>query len=113
MSRRVLILDTSVLCCWLQVPGKEEAGPEHDRWNHARISQLLEEEQKLRSTLVLPLATLIETGNHIAQAADRRFERAQALAALPSRGCERTVPLGSIHRSDRALANREPPPPCR
>ncbi|SFB04123.1 hypothetical protein [Azotobacter beijerinckii] len=80
MSRRVLILDTSVLCCWLQVPGKEEAGPEHDRWNHARISQLLEEEQKLRSTLVLPLATLIETGNHIAQAADRRFERAQALA---------------------------------
>ena len=27
MSKRVLILDTSVLCCWLQVPGKDEAGP--------------------------------------------------------------------------------------
>ncbi|GAB3480550.1 hypothetical protein [Azotobacter salinestris] len=80
MSRRVLILDTSVLCCWLLVPGKEEAGPTGDRWNHARISQLLEEEQKKRSTLVLPLATLIETGNHIAQAADQRFERAQELA---------------------------------
>lgn len=80
MSQRVLILDTSVLCCWLRVPGKEEAGPIHDRWSHARISKLLEDEQKKHSTLVLPLATLIETGNHIAQAATLRFECANGLA---------------------------------
>lgn len=80
MSKRVLILDTSVLCCWLQVPGKEEAGPTNDRWNHDRISALLEQERTQNSTFVLPIATLIETGNHIAQAPSHRFERASSLA---------------------------------
>ncbi|MBC7453611.1 MAG: hypothetical protein H7335_07885 [Massilia sp.] len=80
MSKRVLILDTSVLCCWLQVPGKEEAGPVHDRWNHARIDHLLKRERAKDSTFVLPLATLIETGNHIAQAPGHRFDRASSLA---------------------------------
>ncbi len=80
MSKRVLILDTSVLCCWLQVPGKEEAGPLNDRWNHGRIDELLAQERIKESTFVLPIATLIETGNHIAQAARDRFERARSLA---------------------------------
>lgn len=80
MSRRVLILDTSVLCCWLQVPGKDEAGPINDRWTHDRINTLLEEERTKDSTFVLPIATLIETGNHIAQAPSQRFERANSLA---------------------------------
>ena len=80
MSKRVLILDTSVLCCWLQVPGKEEAGPVNDRWNHGRINTLLEQERAKDSTFVLPIATLIETGNHIAQAPSQRFERASSLA---------------------------------
>ncbi|MEI8323755.1 MAG: hypothetical protein WCH44_00050 [Betaproteobacteria bacterium] len=73
-------MDTSVLCCWLQVPGKEEAGPVNDRWNHDRINTLLEQERAKESTFVLPIATLIETGNHIAQASSHRFERATSLA---------------------------------
>ena len=81
MSRKVLILDTSVLCCWLLVPGKEEAGPATDRWNHARIELLLNQERDKGSTFVLPMATLIETGNHIAQAPEYRFERATELAS--------------------------------
>ena len=81
MGKQVFILDTSVLCCWLQIPGKEEAGPLHDRWNHQRISTLLAKERALQSTFVLPLATLIETGNHIAQAPHHRFECASRLAA--------------------------------
>lgn len=80
MSKRVLILDTSVLCCWLRVPGKEEAGPTTDRWDYARINKLLEQEKAKNSTFVLPIATLIETGNHIAQAAGQRYERACSLA---------------------------------
>lgn len=80
MSKRVLILDTSVLCCWLQVPGKEETGPVNDRWDHDRINVLLEQERAKNSTFVLPIATLIETGNHIAQASKYRFERASSLA---------------------------------
>lgn len=80
MRQRVLILDTSVLCCWLRVPGKDTAGPEHDRWTPERINVLIEQEKVRRSTFVLPMATLIETGNHIAQAPSLRFECAQELA---------------------------------
>lgn len=80
MSRKVLIIDTSVLCCWLRVPGKEEAGPANDRWDHLRIDSLLNQERIKQSTFVLPMATLIETGNHIAQAPEYRFERATELA---------------------------------
>jgi hypothetical protein len=80
MTKRVLILDTSVLCCWLEVPGKQEAGPVSDRWNHARIDTLLRSEGAKGSTFVLPIATLIETGNHIAQAPQLRFDCATQLA---------------------------------
>lgn len=80
MSKRVLILDTSVLCCWLRVPGKDETGPVNDRWDHERINVLLVQERAKNSTFVLPIATLIETGNHIAQAPHYRFERASSLA---------------------------------
>ena len=80
MTRKVLILDTSVLCCWLKVPGKDTAGPLDDHWTHERIDQLIEQEKLQQSTFVLPIASLIETGNHIAQSDKRRHECATALA---------------------------------
>jgi hypothetical protein len=80
LSKRILILDTTVLCCWLQVPRKDEAGPVNDRWDYTRINALLEAERGKLSIFVLPIATLIETGNHIAQAPAQRFERASQLA---------------------------------
>lgn len=93
---RVLILDTSVLCCWLQVPGKEETGPIDDRWNHARIDASLQKERASNSTFVLPLATLIETGNHIAQAASLRFERANDLAHCLREAAEARSPWAAF-----------------
>ena len=66
--RKVLVLDTSVLCCWLKVPGRETAGPLENRWTPERIASLVEKETAQGSALVLPIASLIETGNHIAQA---------------------------------------------
>lgn len=80
MTRKVLILDTSVLCCWLRVPGKDTAGSLEDRWTPERIETLIEQEKQQHSALVLPLASLIETGNHIAQSASFRHECATALA---------------------------------
>lgn len=81
MSRgRILILDTSVLCCWLNVPGKETTGRDGDKWDYKRINDLLEQEKKSGSTFVLPIASLVETGNHIAQAQHSKFERAKELA---------------------------------
>lgn len=81
MSSRVLILDTSILCCWLRVPSKETAGSDDDQWDHARVDRLLTEERRKGSTFVLPIASLIETGNHIAQSAHSRYERAQELVS--------------------------------
>ncbi|MDO4681416.1 MAG: hypothetical protein Q4B17_01320 [Lautropia sp.] len=80
MNKRVLIFDTSVLCCWLKVPGKETAGTAADQWTTERIERLVEDEKKKGSTFVLPIASLIETGNHIAQSAGRRHECVHALA---------------------------------
>lgn len=74
MAKKVLILDTSVLCCLLDVSGKETCGPVEDRWTKARIEKLLNDEK--HATIVLPLASIIETGNHIAQSKARRFETA-------------------------------------
>ena len=78
MPSRVLIIDTSVLCCLLEVPGRETCGSEEERWDKSRIEMLLAKEQG--STLVLPLATIIETGNHIAQAPRDRFAVATEFA---------------------------------
>ena len=80
MSSKVIIFDTSVLCCWLQVPGKDTCGPEGDRWDYERIEQKVSEELEAGSTFVLPLATIIETGNHIAFTAGDRYALAQSLS---------------------------------
>ena len=96
MGKRVLILDTSVLCCWLQVPGKAETGPVNDRWDHERINALLEQERAKSSTFVLPIATLIETGNHIAQAKILRFERATDLASYLREAAEAKSPWAAF-----------------
>jgi hypothetical protein len=96
MNSKVLIFDTSLLCCWLRVPGKEEAGPDNDRWDHARIEQLLNEERHKGSIFVLPMATLIETGNHIAQAPDQRYERAKALAEHLQAAADASTPWAAF-----------------
>jgi len=82
MSKNVLVLDTTVLACWLRVPRRLTCGPEDDRWDYGRINNLLDAERDRRSTFVLPVATLIETGNHIAQAGGDRFQLAQGLTQI-------------------------------
>ena len=76
--RKVLIVDTSLLCVWLKVPQMEKCGSDDDLWDFDRVDKRIKEEIVNGTTLVLPLATLIETGNHIAQAKIKRPETAQA-----------------------------------
>ncbi|HYX16161.1 MAG TPA: hypothetical protein VE944_17685 [Nostoc sp.] len=64
--RKVLLIDTSLLCVWLQVPGRETAG--NNEGDFERVNQKIQAEIDTLTTLVLPLAAVIETGNHIAQA---------------------------------------------
>lgn len=80
--KKVLIIDTSILCVWLKVPGMDTCGPDKNRWDRERVGTKISEETAAKTTFVLPLATLIETGNHIAQAAHSRWERANELAEI-------------------------------
>ena len=45
MKKKVLIFDTSVLCVWLKVPGKETCGPEDNRLTYEVVNAKIEEEK--------------------------------------------------------------------
>lgn len=80
MKKKVLIIDTSILCVWLQVTDMENCGPDNDRWTYERVCRKIAEEQEKDTTFILPVATIIETGNHIAHARGDRFNPARKLA---------------------------------
>ena len=42
--RRVVIIDTSVFCCWLNVAGKETAGSGAKKLDRNRIDDLIQRE---------------------------------------------------------------------
>jgi hypothetical protein len=95
---KVLVLDTSILCVWLGVPGKETCGSDADRWDRQRVEALLEQEEEQSTTFVLPLASIIETGNHIAQAHTQRYEKAQALAQIMVAAADEQTPWSAFTR---------------
>ncbi|KPL90264.1 hypothetical protein [Herpetosiphon geysericola] len=77
--KQVLVIDTSILCVWLQVPGKTTCGSHDHKWNYSKVKTIIEKYIEQGATIVLPLASLIETGNHIAQADGDIFPIAQRL----------------------------------
>lgn len=81
-SHQVVVIDSSVLCCWLNVPGKSTCGPDNDRWTHKRVSDFINTKIQEGATFVLPIASMIETGNHIAQSPGNCYQIAIALADL-------------------------------
>lgn len=46
--RKVLVIDTSVLCVWLKVPDKETCGPSKALVTYEMVSEKIEEEKKKR-----------------------------------------------------------------
>jgi len=94
--RKVLVIDTSILCVWLRVPNMDRCGPDGDFWDFDRINQKIEQEIQTESTLVLPLATIIETGNHISQASHNRKEVAQALAGIIRKTADAKTPWAAF-----------------
>jgi len=99
--KKVLIIDTSILCIWLALPHMETCGPSNDRWDKHRVGQKLESELKQQTTFVLPLATIIETGKHIAQASHRRKECGEALSDLMRKSADNKTPWAAF--SDQTL----------
>jgi len=116
-SKRVLVIDTCLLCVWLKVPGMERCGRIDDNWDFDRVDAKIHEAIDEGFTLVLPLATIIETGNHIAQAPQQRRATAFSLAARMRDAADAQTPWAAFkHESDlwgpdqlRDLAETWPP----
>ena len=83
------LVDTSVFCEIVPVPGRSQ--------HQEEILDTLEDHIRENVTLLLPIATILETGNHIAHIPDGRLRRATA---------ERFVEL-----VQQALGNVEGPAP--
>ncbi len=72
----VCLVDTTILCELLAVPNMHR--------QHAETLQLLQKKIQAQEHLLLPLTTILETGNHIGQNGDgnQRRQTAQKFAAL-------------------------------
>lgn len=101
MKRKVLIIDTSVLCVWLGVPGKSTCGSKTDKWDYKRLKDLFTHEHKAGTTMVLPLAALVETGNHIANCTGDRYLLACSLVDLIKKSLDEETPWAAFrHQAD-------------
>ena len=96
MRKKVLIFDTCVLCVWLKVPGKETCGPEENRLTFDVVNAKIEEEKKQSTTFVLPIASIIETGNHIAHSTGDRHMVGHAFADIISATADQISPWAAF-----------------
>ncbi|MEI8393993.1 MAG: hypothetical protein WCF85_04600, partial [Rhodospirillaceae bacterium] len=78
MARKIVVIDTSMLCVWLKVPGKDTCGTNDDRWDFPRVDACLQDHESADVQLVMPLAAVIEVGNHIA--GTKRYDLARDFA---------------------------------
>ncbi len=116
-SKQVLIIDTSLLCVWLKIPGMETCGERDNEWNYQRVHLEIQAAIDTGHTLVLPLATIIETGNHIAHSLNQRLQLAQALGEIMRKTADEESPWTAFqHQTElwapdqlRELANTWPP----
>lgn len=68
MAKKVLILDTSILCVWLDIPGKNKIEKKgEDVIGRPDVEKKINEEISNGTRIVLPLASVIECGNHVTQ----------------------------------------------
>ena len=66
----IALIDTSVFCNIIPVPNRDQ--------DRDQVLEQLEEMIKARTTLLLPMAAVLETGNHIAQLPNGNVRRSTA-----------------------------------
>jgi hypothetical protein len=90
--RTVILIDTSVYLNILKVPGFDQ----QQQTVHADFRQYLSGNARF----LLPMATIWETGNHIAHLGDGRLRRQHALRFIEADGLPRSCPAEQIGRQD-------------
>lgn len=101
--KKVLILDTSILCVWLKVPGKETCGPDRSRWTYETVKRKIDAETEAGTTMILPLASIIETGNHIAQAHGDRHQVVNAFVEHIDNALDGRIPWAAFTEQSRLI----------
>lgn len=66
----IVLIDTTVFCNIVKVPGRNQ--------NEATVADRLTRLVKVRTSILLPIAAIIETGNHVGQLADGGLRRQAA-----------------------------------
>lgn len=89
---KYLILDTSILCVWLKMPDFETCGPDDNRWDYGRVNDKISKENGLGTYFVLPLASIIETGNHITHIRGDRRKFAIELSKIINNSIDNNSP---------------------
>lgn len=80
------LVDTTILCNVIRIPGMDS--------EHGNVLAQLRDYLEQNYTLLLPVATIIETGNHIAQCGNgnQRREAATRFVNLVSKAIEEHIP---------------------
>lgn len=100
MKNKIIIIDTSIMCCWLNICGKETCGPDNEKWDKEKVEKYIEGETNKGATLVLALPVIIETGNHIAQAAQRRYECGVKFVEMITMAVDEKSPWAAFSRQE-------------
>ena len=69
--KSIALIDTSILLELLEVPGRDSKSAEIKK-------QLREKQRDARESLILPLAAILETGNHVGRVPDGALRRQAA-----------------------------------
>lgn len=89
-------MDTSILCVWLKVPSKETCGTGANSWDFEKVNAKVTEELAVKTTFVLPLASIIETGNHISQCPGDPYAVALSFSELITKTANNETPWAAF-----------------
>jgi hypothetical protein len=82
MPQKTIVIDTSILCVYLRIPNMETCGKAPNVWTYGDVKAKIDMEAEAGAMLALPLATIVETGNHIAHLNNNRRPYAEAFAGI-------------------------------
>lgn len=99
--KKIIIIDTSILCVWLRVPGKDTCGSGDSTINYIMVKEVIDNAINNGALLVLPLASIIETGNHISQTKGDKYHISNAFCEQIRASIDENTPCAAFsHQSE-------------
>lgn len=100
-GKKLYLLDTSFLCVLLEIPGRDTC----EGLTTQGAKKQVEDIEKSGGILVLPLAAIIETGNHISQASRDRYKLGEKFKDILEKIADGSTPWQAAQVEVNALWN--------